>query len=61
MLVLEFTKAVDDIVEADLHGVHDRIEVRLGLDCLKVVVVSRGRGEVLGKVQQRPLGGDGGR
>ena len=48
MPILEFTKTVDDFVEAVLHGVHERLEVRLSFDRLKVVVVSSGRGEVLG-------------
>ena len=48
MPILEFTKTVDDFVEAVLHGVHERLEVGLSFDRLKVVVVRSGRGEVLG-------------
>ena len=40
MPVLEFTKTVDNFVEADLHGVHERVEVQLGRDRLKVSVIT---------------------
>ena len=48
MPVLEFTEGVDNFVEGDLNGVHERVQVPLGLDRLEVIVVSSGRKEVLG-------------
>lgn len=44
----EFSDGVDDLVETLLHGVHDTVEVRLSLECLKGVVVYSSLGEVFG-------------